>query len=171
MTLDYRREEYPSGLVGKRFVTADEEWRDPTWRCCGYDSVDWGVQLRLGAGRVFSVGWVRPGQLEGLDIRNKELLGSMVDGDYDNVAVWDVTTRSHWSGLISQRVSEVFLRYAQWAPGEPGLWLPRLTLRFSGGNVVEVLLGEGSADQPVQASATNVAVLFDPPELPPWLKS
>jgi hypothetical protein len=50
MTLDYRREEYPSGLVGKRFVTADEEWRDPTWRCCGYDSVDWGVQLRLGAG-------------------------------------------------------------------------------------------------------------------------
>jgi hypothetical protein len=79
--------------------------------------------------------------------------------------------RSHWSGLISQRVSEVFLRYAQWAPGEPGLWLPRLTLRFSGGNVVEVLLGEGSADQPVQASATNVAVLFDPPELPPWLKS
>jgi hypothetical protein len=46
-----------------------------------------------------------------------------------------------------------------------------LTLRFSGGNVVEVLLGEGSADQPVQASATNVAVLFDPPELPPWLKS
>jgi hypothetical protein len=50
MTLDYRREEYASGLVGKRFVTADEEWRDPTWRCCGYDSVDWGVQLRLGAG-------------------------------------------------------------------------------------------------------------------------
>jgi hypothetical protein len=163
--IDYFREDVAAGHAGPRPVTA-AEWRAPVWRCAGFDSVDYGVELQMQGGRVFSMTWDPPGMREGIGLRELPLLGTGVRADAD-VAIWDVSERSGWAGLLGADVTDVRLHYTPWDDHDGGFWCPRITIRL-GGAAVELLLGQAGPDGQLEPAADNVAVLFDPARLPDW---
>jgi hypothetical protein len=164
--IDYFRAEVAAGHVGPRRVTAAAEWREPVWCCAGFDSVDYGIELQMRGGRVFSVTWDPPGMREGIGVRELPLLGTGVRADA-GVAIWDVGDRGGWAGLLGADVTDVRLHYASWRGRGGGFWCPRITIRV-GGAAVELLLGQAGPDGQLHSAADNVAVLFDPARLPDW---
>jgi hypothetical protein len=165
--VDYRADEFRNGTVGPRRIDRDIEWGDPTWRHAACDSVDHGVEIETLSGRLFTVSWDAPGAREGLGLRELPLFGNAVNNDAD-VAIWDVSVRSSWVGLVGREVTTVELHYAPW--DESGaLWCDWISVHV-GEQRVEFLLGEGAAEVPeILASADNVAVVFDRSRLPGWL--
>jgi hypothetical protein len=61
---------------GPRHIVDAGEWRNPTWRYPGFDSVDFGVELETEPGSVFSVTWDPLGMYEGIGLREQPLLGT-----------------------------------------------------------------------------------------------
>ena len=74
--IDYFREEIAADQAGPREITGDAEWRDPIWSCSGFDSVDYGIELVMLGGRVFSVMWDPPGMRECIGMREVPLGGT-----------------------------------------------------------------------------------------------
>src|SRR6266545_4698022 len=56
---------------GLRHIVEAGEWRNPTWRYPGFDSVDFGLELETESGSVFSVTWAPPGMYEGIGLREQ----------------------------------------------------------------------------------------------------
>jgi hypothetical protein len=165
VTLDYRRWELAPNAIGTRVIADASEWLEPPWRYHNCDSVDLGVELTTTGNRVFSITWDALGCHESIGLREQPLLGFRFDEDRD-VAIWDVSERSRWQPHLTREVIQnVDLHYLPW--GDEGFWCPRITLGFDIGSI-ELLLGEGRADQGVDPSADNVAVLFAPESLPEW---
>jgi hypothetical protein len=94
-TLDYRREELHPELIdsGPRFIDADSEWNQPTWRYDGFDAMDFGIELETDTSALFALTWDPPGYREGIGLQKVAMLGGGVRRDAD-VAIWDVSTRS-----------------------------------------------------------------------------
>jgi hypothetical protein len=166
VTLDYRRSDFAPEFSGPRSITDASEWREPTWEFDDCDSADFGVEFTTSRGRVFSVTWDALGVHESVGLHEGSLLGERFSGNSD-VAVWEVGARSRWLPLLGEPVGGVDLHYEPWA--DEGFWCPRITLRF-GSRRIELLLGEGRKGGRVGPAANNVAVLFDPEELPQWLR-
>jgi hypothetical protein len=164
VNLDYARHQLASPPIGPREVLDEVEWVEPTWRYPDCDSLDFGVELTMTSGRVFTVTWDPPGDREGINIREEDLVGGAVIADA-NVAVWDVTRRSGWARFVDAAVAQIDMNYRPW--GSEGFWCSRVTVYFGAGRV-ELLLGQGERDRAVSPSADNVAVLFDPVALPAW---
>jgi hypothetical protein len=165
--IDYRREDWAAGRTGPRIILNQAEWSQPTWAYADCDSLDFGIDLEVTDGSVFSVTWDPPGQQEGLGLRQERLLDQAFRPDIW-AAVWDVSSRSRWTPLVGRAVTDVQLHYLPWQPPE-GFWCPRITLRF-GAARVELCLGQGESGREVSPSADNVAVLFDPDALPGWMQ-
>ncbi|HET8930028.1 MAG TPA: hypothetical protein VFN21_05160 [Acidimicrobiales bacterium] len=157
--IDYFREERAPGLSGHRIVVDDAEWMSPTWACEGFDSVDFGVELEMVNGEVFSVTWDPPGRTEGIGIRLRPLTGSALLEGAD-VAIWSVEDRSRWSKVMGRPIAGIELDYRDWGQPE-GFWCPSMRLSFTEHTVVMVL-GDQDRAGALAPSADNVAVLFDP---------
>ncbi len=141
--IDYFRDEIAANQAGPREITDDAEWRDPIWRCSGFDSVDYGIELEMLGGRVFSLTWDPPGMCEGIGMREVPLRGTGVRVDAD-VAVWDVSQRSEWRRFIGAEVTDVGLNYLPWKDGHlSGFWCPGISLLFGIAHV-ELLLGDAN---------------------------
>ncbi len=164
--LDYHRHSVDPKHTGPRLIEARSEWQAPVWQHDACDCANHGVELETSAGRVFSATWDPPGSMEGIGLREEPLLGAAVRPSAD-VAVWDVTERSRWGAFVGKLVREVRLHYQPWED-PAGFMCPRITLDFGDG-VVELLLGDVGKDGVLSPSADNIAVLFSPPHLPPWL--
>lgn len=96
------------------------------------------------------------------------VIGEAVTADAAT-AVWDVSGTG-WSSLMNRPISAIHLHHALWDPQTSEKWLPRLSIHF-GGDVVEVFLGQGRFDGlEVEPSVDNIAVMFNPPGLPRWIK-
>jgi hypothetical protein len=167
VTLDYRRSELARDVKGPRLVTDESEWLSPPWRYDDYDSVDFGVELTTTDGRTFSVTWDPLGDRESIGLRAEPLFGLRFDGDRD-AAMWDVVDRSRWHTFTHTPVRSVELHYLPW--GDEGQWCPRITLGFETRSI-ELLLGEGQSNDGIAPAADNVAVLYDPVDLPEWEQS
>jgi hypothetical protein len=79
--IDYFRHEVVANHAGPREITNPAEWRDPIWSCSGFDSVDFGIELEMLGGRVFSVTWDPPGMREGIGMREVPLRGTGLRAD------------------------------------------------------------------------------------------
>lgn len=169
-TIDYNREHLRPGDLGAgpRAIVDAVEQNDPTWRYDGFDSIDYGLELRTAGGELWSITWDPPGQdMEGIGLRAAPMLGVGVAVDAD-VAIWETTDSPAWSGVVGGTVQEVELRYMPWSPEAESLWCPRISLTI-GPRVLEIILGD--ADHPSGAlvpSADNVAVLHPGTPLPAW---
>jgi hypothetical protein len=156
---------------GPRPVLDDAQWLNPSWRYDGFDSIDWGVEFQTAGPRFFTVTWDSPAWTEGIEIRERPLIGYAVLDDAD-VAVWDVTTRSGWSSLIGKPIDDVVLHYFAWeTPHASGFWCPRITITIDK-CPVDLILGEAVESTSTSAlghSADNVAVLFPPHAPPSWM--
>jgi hypothetical protein len=170
LNLDYQVLGRQNGETGTRFIVDDAEWSGPTWQAVDCDSVDWGIELHLDDMSVLGFSWQQPApETESLVLFSGEVL-SRFSGP-TSAAVWEVGSRSRWAGLIGQQIDSVVPRYSAWSPTAAELWLPRVTLQI-GEHRVELLLGEGRFDQPgIEPSANNIVVLFDPVDLPDWVRS
>ena len=104
--IDYRRREAAPEAVGVREIVDESEWREPTWRFDGFDSVDHGVELETTDHRYFVATWDSPGWTEGISINECRLIGTAVVDEAD-VAVWDVTFRSGWAPYIGKRIEAI----------------------------------------------------------------
>lgn len=167
VTIDYRREELHPSLhgAGPRLIEDHDEWKQPTWKFDGFDSMDYGFDLSTDDGRVFSVTWDPPGWHEGISLREEPLLGVSVRSEAD-VAIWDVSRDSGWAPLVGARITRVELRYRPWSDAEGGFWCPQISIAVED-VAIEVIMAD--ADQGRLApSADNVAVLFSPTVLPAW---
>jgi hypothetical protein len=150
---------------GPRHVMDEAEWRAPSWRYPGCDSVDYGVELTMTGGRTFTVTWDRPGWAEGIGVREQPLMGFAVIEGAD-VAVWDVSGRSRWASLVGLTPTEVVMHYRP--DTQPiGFWCSRITINFDDRRV-ELMLGQGERDGTVAPSFDNIAVIFDENALPAW---
>lgn len=71
VTLDHERlERFPElELTGPRQITDPAEWADPQWFCPEFDMVDYGIELVMADGQVFSSTWDPPGDIEGIGLR------------------------------------------------------------------------------------------------------
>jgi hypothetical protein len=161
VNFDYTMPDRPEDLRGARTVTSEQEWREPAWRYEFGDSVDWGVGLGTACGRLFTVTWDAPGWHEGIWLREAPVM----TGDA-NVAIWDVSHAGRWDDFIGPQISDVLLHYRPFGPDD-GYWCSRITIKVLG-HGVELLLGEGQADQTLSPSADNIAVVFPPAQLPKW---
>ena len=129
MTIDYLREELHPELTdsGVRFIEDAREWERPTWRCDGFNAVDFGVELEMMDGETWSLTWDPPGNHQGIGIRKGPLIGSVVVPDR-LTAVWDATLTSLWSPMLRTPIETVELHYTPEIPrkhsathrGEPG---------------------------------------------------
>lgn len=165
VNLDYLVPDRPDGSHGARLVTSEDEWREPTWRYEFGDSVDYGVEFETTCGRLFTVTWDSPGWHEGIWLREVPLIGEAVAAEA-NVAVWNVSRAGRWDRFVGPEVGDVRLAYKPWAPDD-GYWCSRITVSILDCGI-ELLLGEGQADQQLHPSADNIAVLFPPSRLPAW---
>jgi hypothetical protein len=163
LTIDYERWQRAPESTGRRLIVDDEEWRSPSWSYSSGDSVDFGVELVMQEELTFSLSWKGPGPREGLAVQD-----GIIDR-HANAAVWDVANRSRWSRLIGHAVSDVVPHFARWGQIDSELWLPRISISFSN-EIVEVLLGACERDgSQIVPSGNNVAILFNPDQLPDWI--
>jgi hypothetical protein len=158
--IDYRRDRVAPGWEGLRHIVEAAEWRNPTWRYPGFDSVDFGLELETESGSVFSVTWDPPGMHEGIGLREQPLLGTGVRADAA-VAVWDVTGRSGWAALHRAEILDVRPHYQPSDAHEGSYWCPRITIAFPLATV-DLLLGDAGPTQQLVPSADNIAITFDP---------
>jgi hypothetical protein len=163
VTVDYDRWQLAPDSTGRRSIIDDKEWRSPSWRYSSGDSVDFGIELVMQEGTPISITWDSPGPREGLVIHDG------IISRHANAAVWDVAVQSKWEGFIGHDVTEVVPHFAKWGQSASELWLPRISVHF-GKSRVELLLGqiEHNGTQLVPA-ANNVAILFNPSQLPGWI--
>jgi hypothetical protein len=157
--LDYLRPDRPDGSTGPRLATGEEDWREPTWRYDFGDSVDYGIELETTCGRVFTVTWDSPGWHEGIWVREMPLIGEAVVAEA-NVVVWNVSRAGRWDRFVGPVIEDVRLAYQPWAPDD-GYWCSRITVTILDADI-QLLLGEGGADQQLHPSADNISVLFPP---------
>jgi hypothetical protein len=165
--IDYRRFEVASDGDHPRVITDEADWHEPVWRCPGFDAVDYGVELQMAGGRLFSVSWDPPGDREGIGLREMSASAAGLLGD--NVAIWEVGRRGAWEHLIGAEITDVVPHYLPWTGRPAGFWCPRITIRFGATNV-ELLLGGEGPDGTLAPSADTVAVVFAPDELPAWVE-
>lgn len=161
LTLDYRGWDLGYRDGGLRTITDATEWQDPTWLGEGFHSVDHEVELHTADGRVFSIGWDSPGQIESL----RFMSGSQI-GDYSGGAVWDVSDWPPWADCIGKPVDDVLLHYHPWSESDPGYWCTRATIVVDGNRVEVMLGGWASPSSALGPAADNLAVLLDPSALP-----
>ncbi|MGH9186076.1 MAG: hypothetical protein ACRD0U_09725 [Acidimicrobiales bacterium] len=108
LNIDFCAEQYRGQVIGPRAIDSDEEWTEPTWRHPACDTVDFAVELETASGRRFTASWDSPGMQEGLGLGEPPAVGCAV-GEDQNVAIWDVTNRTPWRGLIGRPVERVTL--------------------------------------------------------------
>jgi hypothetical protein len=158
--IDYRRDQVAPDGEGPRHIIEAGEWRDPTWRYPGFDSVDFGLELETESGSMFSVTWDPPSRYEGIGLREQPLLGTGVRADAA-VAVWDVTRRSGWAALRGAEILDVTPHYQPCDEHVGSYWCPRITIAFPS-TTVDLLLGDAGPNQQLVPSADNIAIAFDP---------
>lgn len=152
VTIDYERlARFPElELTGPRQIRDPAEWADPQWLCPEFDTVDYGIELVMADGRVFSSTWDPPGDIEGIGLRAVPLLGTGVAADAD-VAIWDVSGQRRWRDKCAHEITKVELSYRPWGAGN-GFWCPAVQLHFKSTSV-ELVLGEsGPGCVPVPSS-------------------
>ena len=88
VTIDYRRHELDIDMRGARTVVDPVEWEEPPFEFPGGHTLDYGVELEMAGGRIWSVTWDPPGNTEGLAVYRDEFISGLGD-----VAVWDVSSR------------------------------------------------------------------------------
>jgi hypothetical protein len=164
-SLDYFLWDRPDGSRGPRLVTSEDEWRVPPWQYEFGDSVDYGVEFETTCGRLFTVTWDSPGWHEGIYLREVSLIAEAAANE-TTVAVWNVSRAGRWDHFVGPEVGDVHLAYKPWAPDD-GYWCSRITVSILDRGI-ELLLGEGEADQQLHPAADNIAVLFPPSRLPDW---
>ena len=167
VTIDYLREELHPELIdsGVRLIEDNREWELPTWRCDGFDAVDFGVELETMDGEIWSLTWDPPGDHEGIGIRKGPLIGSVVVPDR-LTAVWDATLTPLWSPMLRAPIAAVELHYVPWDPPSPGFWCHRISFVTQDARL-EVVMGDNEYGRLV-ASANNVAILAPDTPLPHW---
>jgi hypothetical protein len=165
VNLDYLLKDRPDGSRGPRLATSEDDWHEPTWRYDFGDSVDYGVELETTCGRLFTVTWDSPGWHQGIWVREVPLIGEAVLAEA-NVAVWNVSRAGRWNRFVGPVVGDVSLVYKPWAPDD-GYWCSRITVTILDSDI-QLLLGEGQADQQLHPSADNISILFPPSRLPEW---
>lgn len=157
VTLDFQLEAFPDAS-GPRCVESPAEWNDPDWSYAMGDCVEHAVELELASGEHFTVSWESPGEQEGIGLRQVEALGSAVRADA-RVAVWDVTERSRWSGLIGSSVRSVDLEFRPSGDSD-ALWCDQIDVLF-GSRRVQFRLATPAADGcSWTRSSDDVAVIF-----------
>jgi hypothetical protein len=129
------------------------------------DAVDYGVEFETTCGRLFTVTWDSPGWHDGIWLREVPLIAEAAANEA-TVAVWNVSRAGRWDHFVGPEVGDVHLAYEPWAPDD-GYWCSRITVSTLDRGI-ELLLGEGEADQQLHPAADNIAVLFPPSRLPDW---
>lgn len=103
-TFDWTREDLAPDHEGLRTITTDTEWSAPDWRYPAFDAVEWGFELRLESGRVFSFVWPSPmPEDECTQVQETPFADTGVRLE-NGQAKWRVTERSRWSTLIGQEI-------------------------------------------------------------------
>lgn len=169
--IDYWREQRADGFVGPRVIDDNDEWGEPAWRYDTFDSIDFAVEIETTEGRFFTVTWGPPANDEGLELRETRAIARAC-GDDASAAVWDVTRRSRWRAYLRRDVTEVVLHFRPWwtkevDAGQDDFWCPRITIVF-GATAAEFLLADADRKGQIGPSSDNVAVVFDPANLPTW---
>jgi hypothetical protein len=167
VNIDYRREELHPDLLdaGVRIIEDAGEVEHPTWRCDGFDAVDYGIELETSDGATWSLTWDPPGDHEGIGLRKEPLIGSAVSPDA-SVAVWEVAGSPLWSPITLAPIEGIQLHYFPWDPPWPSFWCPRISL-VAGDSRTEIIMGD-EEDGRLVPSATNVAILAPETRLPTW---
>lgn len=157
VNIDYERlDRLPASEgTGPRNITDPTEWDAPLWSCPGFDAVDYGIDLVMEDGRIFSVTWDTPGRFEGIGIRAEPLLSSGFLADAD-VAIWDVSRKRRWQDKCTRQVTQVDLNYEPWGLGG-GFWCPSIRISFQGSSI-ELELGEPGTDCVPIPSSNNIIV-------------
>lgn len=163
--IDYAEMDHPDRPKGPRLIADPAEREQPMWRYPGFDSIDYGVELETEEGRVFSITWDPPREIEGIGIRELPLLDTLRPGAA--VAIWDVSEEDNWRDVRGRHIVAVELKYLPWSGTSGGFWCPGVILRFGEYPVVFALADAGAADE-LAPSADNVAVIFDQDDLPSW---
>lgn len=165
-TVDYGSDQYRGDAAGPRNVTSPLEWAAPCWLHPACDSVDFAVEFRTEAGRVFTASWDSPGDKEGIGLREGPALGMAVTEEAV-AAIWDVSGTVQWRDLIGRRVDSVELMYQTWNSSE-SLWCQRIDLVIER-RLVTLLLADGALDGDALAvSADNIAAVFGGQIALPW---
>lgn len=157
VTIDYERlERFPElEMAGPRQITDPAEWADPHWACPEFETVDYGIELVMADGQVFSSTWDPLGDIEGIGLRAVPLLGSGVAVDAD-VAIWHVSGRGRWRGKRGEEIIGVELDYRPWRTGA-GFWCPAVSIHFKKSSI-ELLLGESGPECVPAPSSDNIIV-------------
>lgn len=157
VTLDYERlERFPElELTGPRHINDPAEWADPQWLRPEFDTVDYGIELVMADGRVFSSTWDPPGDIDGIWLRAVPLLGTGVAADAD-VAIWDVSGQRRWRDKCAHEFMGVEFNYRPWGTAS-GFWCPAVNIHFNKSSV-ELMLGESGPECVLVPSADNIMV-------------
>ncbi|GAB2718031.1 hypothetical protein GCM10027038_15480 [Arthrobacter bambusae] len=157
LTIDNERlERFPElELTGPRQITDPDEWADPPWFCPEFDTVDYGIELVMADGRVFSSTWDPPGDMEGIGLRAVPLLGTGVAAGAD-VAIWDVSGHRPWGDRCTQEIKGVEVNYEPWG-ASGGFWCPTIQIHFKSTSV-ELMLGESGPGCVPVPSSDNIIV-------------
>lgn len=108
--IDYRSEQYRGIATGPRDIELSDERQEPSWAHPACDSVDFAIEFLRASSVRFAASYERPGNREGIGLREVAAIGSAVRCDVD-VAMWDVSQRSDWKDLLHSPVEAVDLRY------------------------------------------------------------
>ena len=164
--IDYFRWDLHPELVdaGPRIISDRSEWENPTWRCPGFASIDYGIEIATEDSLVFSLAWDSPGKHEGISLEPVPMLGRGVSANAD-VAIWNVIHMPPWTYLGTMPIAAVDLCYRPCGE-EAGFWCPRITLRTREVNV-EIILADHNGELLVP-SADNIAILHPETPLPDW---
>lgn len=92
-----------------RYFEIDYDSGEPSWNYSStlFDSLDFGLELEMEAGELFSVTWNNHFYYYGIDVWQHQLMGP--DAQYK---MWDVTHESRWSSLLHKPIHEVIVYWA-----------------------------------------------------------
>jgi hypothetical protein len=160
LDLDYRRDEFAHGSVGSRVIVDRREWAQPNWDFPGGHTVDFGIELVAESDRVWSVGWIPPGRMEGLAVYEGAMVPVAISAEA-SVAVWDVTEHTPWNALLGRPIESVQVEYER--RGDSGSWwCSQIALGFAEASV-QLLLAQGTPSGEVASSADNLVVRWASP--------
>ncbi|GAB3406255.1 hypothetical protein GCM10027569_16510 [Flindersiella endophytica] len=141
-------------IEGVRYVELRyEKAPGPMWPAAGFDSLDFGLELDLDNGDLWSCTWASPGYDYGLLANRETPIASLLSPDADP-AVWDVSER--WRDLGPAEITAVT---PVWTRLET-LCQVTIILHSSAGRGTVLTLGAADLDGRFEPSADNVAVFF-----------
>lgn len=74
----------------------------PSWNRDVMDTLDFGLELEVESGQIFSITWGDEFVQYGISISENSLTMNVID-----VRVWDVTMASRWSSIIGQMIVDI----------------------------------------------------------------